>query len=533
LVAAVALAGCGPPQTVRLTHAATILNRGNGAELFSLDPHYISANVNAYVVGDCLIGLTTEGPDGSAIPGAATDWQTSSDGKTWTFHLRNHVWSDGTPVTANDFVFAWRRLLDPKIAAPYAYYLYIVANAAAINAGKAPEQSLGMEALDDRTVVIRLTQPAPYLPEWLTHQTTWPVPRHVVLRFGNDWAKPEHFVCNGPYTFKEWIPNDHLTMVKNPSFYDAAHVRVETVNYFPTADAQQALKLMISGKLDTQESIPTTEIGWMRKNMASSLKLKPYLGNSYIIFNFLHHKFDDRRLREAMSLAYDRESATEKILRLGDPPAYAFVPPGTANYPVGASLRFKSMPFVERLARARALMAELGYGPTKHFHANYLTSTTDNARRLAAALQAMMRRIYIDIDIYNTDPAVYYRTLADHNFELAASAWIGDFNDAATFLDLFGTKSGNNYGGYSNPAFDRAYGRAQQQTDLKRRGELMREAEQIALDDDAVIPTRFLLTANLVQPYVKGWDSNRPNLKNFHRTRWLWIDPSAASQGGR
>jgi oligopeptide transport system substrate-binding protein len=177
---------------------------------------------------------------------------------------------------------------------------------------------------------------------------------------------------------------------------------------------------MISGELDTQEAIPTTEIGWLRKNMASALQLKPYLGNSYIIFNFLRHKFDDRRLREAMSLAYDRESATEKILRLGDPPAYAFVPPGTANYPPGASLRFSSPPFVQRLERARTLMAELGYGPTRHFHASYLTFATDNARRLAAAFQAMMRRIYIDIDIYNTDPAIYYRTLADHNFELAA-----------------------------------------------------------------------------------------------------------------
>lgn len=522
------IASCGPLQTTRLTHSPTVLNRGNGGEIFSLDPHYVSANVDAYVVGDCLIGLATDGQDGSPIPGAAVSWTATPDKTTWTFHMRDHVWSDGVPVTAQDFVFAWRRLLDPKIAAPYAYYLYIVKNAETINTGAKPPQSLGIEAIDDKTLVVHLNQPAPYLPEWLTHQTTWPVPRHVVLKFGNDWAKPEHYVCNGPYIFKEWLFNDHLTMVKNPRFYDASNVRIETVNYYPISDAQLALKMMIAGELDTQETIPITEIDWLRKNMAPTLSLDPYLGNAYVVFNFLGAKFRDRRLREAMSLAYDREAVTEKIIRLGDPPAYAFVPGGVANYPGGAFLRFKSVPYAKRLETAKTLMSEMGFGPSHHLRTSYTTFATPDARRTAAALQSLMHQIYIDVDVTNVDPATYYRSLANHEFELAASAWIGDFNDATTFLDLLETGNGNNYGSYTNPAFDRLYARAKQEPDLKKRGKLMAQAEQIALDDDAIIPTRFRLTGNLVQPYVKGWRSEKPNLRNFHRTRWLWIDPAAA-----
>ncbi len=524
---AAALAACGPPHTARLTHPTTVLNRGNSADVASLDPHYIQANNEAYVVGDCLMGLTTEGPDGTPIPGAATRWESSVDARTWTFHLRDHVWSDGVPVTANDFVFAWRTLLDPKNAAPYAYFIYVVDNAAAINAGKMPPEKLGIEAKDDKTLVVHLIEPIPFLPQMLMHQTTYPVPRHVVLAKGKDWSKPENDVCNGAYVFKEWIPNDHLTMVKNPRFYDAAHVRIETVNYYPTSDTQQALRWMLAGQLDTQELIPTTEVDWMRKNMPGALQLTPYLGNSYIIFNLHNPKFADHRVREAMNLAYDRDVIAKKIIKI-DQPAYAFVPPGIANYPGTAVLAFKSMPFAARLAKAQALMVEAGYGPDNHLHTSYTSISSPDTSRTGAAFQAMMRRIYIDVDILNIDPSTYYRFLSTRQFELAPSAWIADFNDPSTFLDLLETDSGQNYGFYSSPEFDKLYHQAKQETDLAKRGALMNRAEQIALDDDAVIPSRFRVTQDLVQPYVKGWATKSPNVTNFHRTRWLSIDPTAA-----
>ncbi len=529
VVVALALAACSPASNVpRLTHDATVLNRGNGADVSSLDPHYVTGNWEAYVIGDCLVGLTTEDINGEPIPGAATRWETSADGLTWTFHMRDHVWSDGVPVTAEDFVYAWRRILEPARGAPYAYYLWIVRNAHDVNTGKLPPSALGIVAKDDKTLVITLEHPAPYLPEWLMHQTTYPVPRHVLLAKGDAWSKVENYVANGPYVPKEWIPNDHVTLVKNPRFYEAAHVRIQTVNYYPTQDVVAALKLLRSGAIDEQEPLPVGEIDWLRKNIPADIQLHPNLSNSYIIFNFLRGPFKDRRLREAMNLAYDRETMTYKILKLGDPPAYSFVPPGTANYPAGASVDFRSMPFVDRIRKAQALMAEMGYGPSNHFHTSYSTTVNPDNLRSAAALQSMMHRIYIDLDIIQMDPSVYYTVLSTHQFDTAGSAWIGDFNDASTFLDLLRSDSGNNYGSYDSPAFDRIYAESQQQTDLVKRGQMMKQAEQIALDDDAVIPARFRQSEDLVQPYVKGWTTNKPNIRNFHRSRWLWIDPAAA-----
>lgn len=530
LLSLLALSACSKLQTTHLTHSVTVLNRGNGAEINSLDPHYINGNWEAYVVGDCLIGLTTEGPDGAPIPGAAESWSVSPDGKTWTFHMRNHVWSDGVPVTAQDFVFAWRRILEPARGAPYAYYLWLVKNAHDVNTGKLPPEALGITAPDDKTLVVTLEEPALYLPEWLMHQTTYPVPRHVVLAKGDAWARVENYVGNGPYIPKSWTPNDEITLVKNPRFYDAAHVRIERVNYFPTVDATAALKWLVAGQLDTLEPLPVSEIDWLRRNMPKALVLRPNLSNAYVIFNFAHHKFDDPRLREAMTLAYDREDITYKILKLGDPPAYAFVPPGTANYPGTASVDFRAMPYTERVKKAKSLMQELGYGPTNHFHTSYLTSSNPDNKRMAAATQEQMRQIYIDMDIVQVDSAVLYRQLPLHDFELSGAAWIGDFNDASTFLDLLKTGAGQNYGAYSSKAYDTYYAEARQETDLKKRGALMQKAEQVALDDNAIMTMRFRLTQDLVQPYVKGWTTDKPNLRNFHRTRWLSIDPKAVGQ---
>jgi oligopeptide transport system substrate-binding protein len=523
------LSGCSGERKIRLTHATTVINRGNGADISSLDPHFITGNWEAYVVGDCLMGLTTEGPDGNALPGAATDWQVSSDGKTWTFQLRDHNWSDGHKVTADDFVFAWRRILDPKIAAPYAYYLYIVKNAQAVNSGKMSKSALGISAKDPATLVVELNEPAPFLPEWLTHQTTLPVPRHVVEAKGLAWSKPENYAANGAYLPKSWVPNDRVTLVKNPGFYDAQNLHIKTVNYFPTQDTQQALKQMLAGELDTQEPFAIQSIDWIRRNMPRQLATRPSLSNSYILFNFLKPQFRDARLREAISLAYDREAAAYKILKLGEPPAYAFVPPGTANYPGGASLPFKTMPGTERIRRARALMEAMGFGPNELFRTTYLSTPNPDNQRVAAAVQAMMRRVYIELEIVSVDTQIFYKTLANHEFEVAPSAWIGDFNDASTFLDLLYTGNGNNYGSYSSVRFDRLYDAARQEVDLVKRGTLMAQAEQVALNDFAVAPIRFPRTRDLVQPYVKGWNTNVPNLRNFHRTRWLRIDPKAVT----
>jgi oligopeptide transport system substrate-binding protein len=519
MAVAIAVTACSQAET----NAPMTLNRGNGAELKSLDPHYIDMTSEANVLGDILVGLATENAAGDPIPGAATSWEASPDGLTWTFHIRDHQWSDGVPVTAHDFVYAYRRLLEPQRAAPYAYNIWVIKNAKAINQGKLPGTALGAEAPDDKTLVLHLEHPAPYLPQLLMHQTMFPVPRHAVEKFGDAWSQPKNYVANGPYIPKTWIPNDHLTLVKNPRFYDAKDVRIEVVNYYPTVDSQAALKQMRAGELDIQNPLPATEIIWLRKHMPHTLQMADYLGVTYMLVNFKRPPFNDPRMREALSLAFNREAMTGKVMRLGERPAYAFVPPGVANYPGTAHLSFRDMPYEARIKKARALMAEMGYGPNKHFHTTYRATTSPDGGRTAAALQAMLRAIYVDIDIVRTDSPMLYRSLQVHDFDTSFAAWIADFNDASNFLDLLVTGSGNNYGRYSNPAFDDLIHQAQNERDAAKRGALLNQAEQLALNDNAIIPVLFMKTRDLVQPYVRGWV---PNIRDFNRSRWLWIDHS-------
>ena len=517
---AMVAASCSPPPR---GDGPMTLNRGNGGEVKSLDPHYIDLTTEANVLGDLLTGLVTEDAAGEPIAGAATSWEVSPDAKTWTFHMRDEVWSDGVPVTSHDFVYAMRRLLEPTRAAPYAYNIWIIKNAHDVNTGKLPGTALGAEAPDDKTLILHLEHPAPYLLELLMHQTAYPVPRHVLEVKGDAWSRPENYVGNGAYLPKKWVPNDKLTLVKNPRFYDAKNVKIQVVNYYPTQDTQAALKQMRAGELDTQTPLPATEIIWLRKHMPHTLQMADYLGTSYITYNNARKPFDDPRMREALNLAFDRESINNDVLRFGEKSAYSLVPPGTANYPGTAHFRFRSMPQAARIARARMLMAEMGYGPKKHFHTTFETTQDPDGVRVAAALQQMWRKIYVDIEIVKIDLPIHYKNMQVHQFDMASAAWIADFNDASNFLDLLRSDSGNNYGQYKNTKFDALMNAAQQEPDAKKRGEIMNEAEQIALDENAVLPWRFRKTQDLVQPYVRNWI---PNARNFNHTRWLWIDPT-------
>ncbi len=514
--AAVLLFGCSPPKD-----AGPVLNRGNGPDIKSLDPAFIQGNWEAWVVGDMIIGLTTDGPRGEPIPGIATHWETSSDGLVWTFHLRKALWWDGVPVTAADFVTAWRRLLDPKTAAPYAYNLWVVKNAHAISAGKLPPTALGIRAVNDRTLVVTLEHPAAYLPQLMDHQVAWPIPRHIYLKFGAAWSRPKNYVGNGPYKLKAWVPGDRVTLVKNPLFYDAAHVRIQTVNYYQTDNSEAALREFRAGQLDTLNPFPNDQIDWMRRNIPQALRIAPYLGVAYYAMNFTRKPFQDIRLREAINLAFDREVLTGKIHRIGETPAYRIVPPGVADYPGTAALWFKDVPFAQRLVKARALMRAMGYGPSHRLRLRFLTSTNPDSVRNAVAFQAMMAKIDLDISIVTVEGQVFQQMVQNRDFDIASPSWIADFNDASNFLDLLRSGSGENYGAYSNPKYDTLLAAAETMTDAKARGEKMQEAEQLALADYAWVPAYFMVTRDLVQPYVKGWI---PNARDVNRTRWLWID---------
>nr|ACN58947.1 oligopeptide ABC transporter [uncultured bacterium BLR7] len=529
--AALVLAGCGDsgPQTNGAASngpsGEIVLNRGNGAEPKSLDPHFTEGTWESAITGDLLMGLLTEDAEGKSIPGAATNWETSTDGKTWTFHLADHQWSDGMPVTAEDFIFAWRRILDPKTAAQYASLLYLFKNGEAINTGKMKPEELGAKATDAKTIVLELEHPVPYLTELMTHQTTFPVPKHAVEAKGDDWSKAGNYIGNGAYTLAEWVPNDHVTLVKNPKFFDAANVQIDRVVFYPTTDGDAALKRFRARELDVQDPLPASQIDWLKQNMPETLQIGPYLGTGYIVVNQTRRPFGDVRVRQALNLAYDRETVSEKIRRLGEPPAYTFVPPGIANYPYGNSLDFKELPYAERIKRAQGLMRQAGYSAEKRLKTTYSISTSPDARRSAAAIQQMWKEIYVDVELVPSEVQINYLKLQNGDYDIGGAGWVADFNDARNFLFLLMTNNGGfNYGRYKNAEFDKLMNASDLEPDLKKRGDLMARAEAIALKEYAWIPTLNLVTLNIVRPYVKGWVAN---VKDTHRTRFLSIDTAA------
>ncbi len=500
--------------------------RGNAAEPFTLDPSLTDASWEDPIVGDMMIGLTTGDAHGNPLPGMAASWQSSADGLTWTFKLRDAAWSDGVPVTADDFLFAWRHTLAPATAANYAYFLYIVKNAQAVNTGKMPPTALGARAIDPQTLEVTLNHPAPYLLQMLMHTSMMPQPRHVVEKLGKDWTRPGHYVCNGPFRLTEWVPNDHITVVKNPRFYDAANVSLKKIIFYPTSDYGAALRRLRAGELDAQDRMENNQYGWIKANMPELLDQVPQLIVDLITVNQTRKPFDDIRVRRAINLAINREAITDKIIRVGYVPAYNVVPPRTANFAAGNVFDFKSMDYDRRLAEARALMGQAGFGPDKRLRFSYMIRNTSPGyyRAVAAALQQMFAQIYLDITIAPTDAQIFYKTIQEHDFDMAQPGWQGDFNDASNFLDLFRTGGGNNWGNYANPEFDRLFDEAQHEVDIESRARKLSAAEQVLLKDEVCMPLFFWVSGNLVRPYLKGWVANNMDV---HRSRWMTIDEKA------
>jgi oligopeptide transport system substrate-binding protein len=523
-----ALAACGDGTGTQGASSAPggsggeiVLRRGNGAEPSSLDPHFVTGTWEDAIISDLLMGLTTADAAGRPIPGAAERWDVSADGKTWTFHLRDHQWSDGKPVIASDFVYAWRRILNPATAAPYASILYVFKNAQPVNAGKMAPDQLGARAIDDRTLELQLENPAPYLPQLLAHQTAIPVPPHVVEAHGREWTNAGNYVGNGPYVLAEWIPNDHVTLVKNPRFYDAANVKIERVEFLPISDPEAGLRRFRAGELDIQDTIPVTQIAFVESTMGSMFHKETYLANGWLTLNLQRKPFDDIRVRQAMNLAYDRETMAYKVVNIGQPPAYSIVPPGIANYPGPVEFEFKSTPYADRLKQAQELMRQAGFGPNNRLKTTMATGTGADARRITAAVQEIWRNIYIDAEIVQSDAQVHFANLRAGNFDVAGYAWAADFNDPRNFLFLFLSGNELNDSGYRNPAFDALIRQADEELDLAKRGQVLAQAERLLLRDVPVIPNRYQVTLNLVQPHVKGWVTN---VSNVNRTRWLSIE---------
>lgn len=515
--------GCAPRAPVRPDCPAgkVCLQIGNGSEPISLDPHKVQGTWEHRILLDNLIGLTQDDADGQPIPGVAERWETSADGLTWRFYLREALWSDGVPVTADDFVFSLRRILLPQTASEYASLLYLFRNAHAVNEGRASPESLGVRALSPRVLEITLEHPAPYLPELAKHQTMYPVPRHKVEQLGDAWARPENYVSNGPYRIVAWRLGDYVKAVKNERFWDADKVCVDEVYYYPTQDAVSAERRVRRGELDINTDIQSNRIAFLREQMPGYVHTHTYLGTAYLAFNSNIPALRDRRVRQALNMAVDREFIAGKLLRGGQTPAYTFVPPGVANYTGAKPPAWAAWPLARRQAEARRLLAAAGYGPDNPLRVEIKHRNSPDPMLLMPAIQADWKAVGVDAVLAQNETQIAYASYRARDFQVADAAWIADYNDPMSFLYLLQSSTGaQNYGDYSNPAYDALLARADQEPDAARRAAILAEAEQLMLDDASVVPTYFYVNKNLVSPKVTGW---KANLVDYHPTRFLCI----------
>ena len=510
--------------TAVAAQAEMVLKRGNGTEPQGIDPQTTEGVPGSNIMRDIFEGLTAEDAKGDIIPGVAEKWDISEDGKKYTFHLRKTNWSDGQPFTAHDVVYGWQRAVDPAVGSHYSFILFPVKNAEKINSGEIKDlNELGIKAVDDHTLEVELENATPYFLGMLAHATASPVPKHVVEKHGKNWTRPENIVGNGAFKLTEWQPNAQITLVKSDQYWDKESVKLDKVIFYPTEDQNSELKRYRAGEVDWTYEIPNDQIKWLRDNLKDELVIGPYLGTYYYGLNVTKAPFKDNpKLREALSLAIDRDVITEKVTGVGEKPAYGIVPPGLTGYD-NYLPDYAKLTQAERVEKAKKLFAEAGYGKDKPLKLDVMYNTSENHKKIAIAVSAMWKQnLGVETTLTNQEWKVYLQTRREKkDTEVFRAGWIGDYADPFTFLEMHLSNSGLNDSGYQSEKFDGLVKQSGQEQDAAKRMAILKEAEQTFIDDVALIPIYHYVTKRLVKPYVKGYT---PNVMDHIRSQYLWIE---------
>jgi len=514
-------AGAGGAARVGTRPAATQeLTRGfDAGGVRSLDPSLATDIPAERVLDDLFEGLTRLDEAGEPAPGVAERWEQSADGLAWTFHLRAAQWSNGEPVRASEFVQAWRRTLDPRTASDFAQVLAPLANALAIAEGRADPATLGVEALDDRTLRVRLEKPTPYLLALLSKSYMVPQYAPAIAHWGERWTEPGHLVCNGAFTLAEHVLGGRITLVRNPRYWDASSVRLERVTYIP-ADRSVQTDRYFAGEMQFTDSFSAEQVGWLRERLGAQVVTGPYLGNFVIGLNVEQPPFKGNlALRRALTMAVDRELLVRYVRQGLYEPAWTPVPPiGGYAAPVPAWAR---LPRPERLALARRYYAEAGYSARHPLRVALYYPTDSDNRRTYDAVAAMWREnLGAEVGTYNEEFRVQLTERHLHQLPMFHYAWIGDFPDPYTFLQLFRTGFGYNDGGYSNTRYDALIDAATATADAAKRYAMLADAERILDEDVASIPLYYYATRHLIKPWVRGW---QPNLQDRNLSQYMLL----------
>lgn len=522
LLLALAIGACSPaPDPLA---GRSVLDRAVTADPESLDPQRGRSTQSNEVLRDIGEGLLGYSPSGELVPAAAESWRISDDALTYTFKLRDDArWSNGEPVVAGDFERAFRRLVDPATAAFYAGQMTMIDNAAAIVEGRLPAAELGVEAIDEQTLQIRLNQPTPYLLQLLTHPSTFPVNPRALDEHGDDFARPGLLPSNGAYVLAGWQAGALLELHRNEHYWNRDNVAIDVVRYHVITEESVELNRYRAGELHVTTNVPPEAFARVREERPDELHVVPYLGVYYYGFNLTKPPFrDNLPLRQALSMAVDRELLVEKITGRGEAPAYSWVPPGISNYSP-PPLSFAHLSQDERNAIARSLYEKAGYSVDKPASIELRYNTSDTQRRIALAIQSMWKDVLgVETTLINEEFQVLLNNMREREVtQVFRSSWIGDFNDPVNFLGVLQPGAASNLPGYASEEFEQLMQDAARQTDPERRRLFLEEAERVLLADHAVIPLYFYVSKQLVSPEVGGWGDN---ILNYHYSQHLSLE---------
>jgi len=517
-----ALAGAFVLAGTLAAQAEVVFHRGNGAEPETLDPHKLTGITEANITYDLFEGLVTMDPHGQETPGAAESWTVSDDGLVYTFNLRKDgKWSNGEPVTADDVVYSFRRLVDPATAADYGYILAPVTNADQINSGELKDVTqLGVEAVDQYTVKVTLKASTPYFTGILAHSSCQIVNKAAIDKFGDTWTRPGNSVSNGAYTVAEWVPQSKLVLKKNPNFHDAANVKIDTVVYYPTEDLDEEYKRFQAGELDFTYDVPSERIKAAAAEMPKEFHNAPYFGTYFYGINMTKEPLSTNlALRKALMLAVNREVLTDKITQGGEQPAYAWVPPGVPGYEQ-QKIEGADMTQEERNELAKKYYAEAGYSESNPYKVEILYNTSENHKKIAVAIASMWKQtLGVDATLKNEEWKVYLDTREQKQYQLARMAWIGDYLDPSNFMEQHTQYAGTqNDLGYNNATFDGDLRKAQVTPENGERMKILEAAEKTFLTDVPIIPIYHYTNQHLVSTKITGYYDN---LLGWNLTRYM------------
>lgn len=515
LIATMAVSGAVAaevPEGTKL-HKEQKLIRNNGAEPQSLDPHKIEGVPEANLARDQFEGLVNIDLNGEIRPGVAESWE-SDDYRVWRFNLRKDAkWSNGDPVTAEDFVYSWKRLVDPNTASPYASYLQYahVENVDDIVNGKADPDTLGVRALDDHTFEITLSEPIPYIDKLVGHTSTVPVHRATVEKYGNQWTSPKNFVSNGAYKLKDWVVNERIVLERNDQYWDNDKTVIDEVTFLAIPSEVTDVNRYRSGEVDmTNNAIPVDLFSRLQRDIPDEVKISPSLCTYYYEINNEQAPFDDARVRAAVKLALDRDIIANKVMGQGQTPAFGFTPPSTVDMEAIEPEWFQ-LTQKERNEKAKQLLADAGYGPGNPLSFTLLYNTSEAHRKVAIAAASILKQnAGIEVKLENQEWKTFLDSRHQGNYEVARAGWCADYNEPSSFLNIMLSTSSNNTSHYKSDEFDAAMRKSITAATEDDRVKAYQEAERVLDEDSALVPIYYYVSPRLVKPYVGGYSVNNP-----------------------